>query len=114
VSSASQLVVLSVLYHCSARESVVCEGECCLLVLNSVVSTPQWIHQPVPRDVDFFITALSEESSSDSGGGGSRRAQSSVVCGWSRGTNSFIHDFMCFLGGRVEGFLIVRLHAGCR
>jgi hypothetical protein len=24
---------------------------CCLLVLDSVTSTPQWIHQPEPRDV---------------------------------------------------------------
>jgi hypothetical protein len=25
-------------------------GECCLLVLDSVTSTPQWIRQPKPRD----------------------------------------------------------------
>jgi hypothetical protein len=25
--------------------------ECCLLVLDSVTSTPQWIRQPKPRDV---------------------------------------------------------------
>jgi hypothetical protein len=27
------------------------ERDCCLLVLNSVTSTPQWIRQPKPRDV---------------------------------------------------------------
>ena len=31
------------------------ESVCCLLVLNSVSSTPQWTHQPGPRDVDFFV-----------------------------------------------------------
>ena len=28
---------------------------CCLLVLNSVTSTPQWIRQPKPRDVKQFL-----------------------------------------------------------
>jgi hypothetical protein len=27
------------------------ESVCCLLVLDSVTSTPQWIRQPKPRDV---------------------------------------------------------------
>ena len=27
------------------------ERECCLLVLDSVTSSPQWIRQPKPRDV---------------------------------------------------------------
>jgi hypothetical protein len=33
------------------------EGACCLLVLDSVTSTPQWIRQPKPRDVvhDVFV-----------------------------------------------------------
>ena len=32
--------------HVMMRECV-----CCLLVLDSVTSTPQWIRQPKPRDV---------------------------------------------------------------
>jgi hypothetical protein len=28
---------------------------CCLLVLNSVTSTPQWIRQPKPRDVVYDV-----------------------------------------------------------
>jgi hypothetical protein len=28
---------------------------CCLLVLDSVTSTPQWIRQPKPRDVKQFL-----------------------------------------------------------
>ena len=30
---------------------------CCLLVLNSVTSTPQWICQPKPRDVVHDVCA---------------------------------------------------------
>ena len=65
------------------------------------------------------LKVLSKASSSDSGGGGSRReqsrARSSVVCArveQGDKTHSFIQGFICLLGGRGEGFLIVRLHAG--
>ena len=70
------------------------DNMCCLLVLNSVTSKPQWIRQPNRMMWTSSLKgALSEErveaSSSDSGGGGSQRdysrARSSVVCGWSRG-----------------------------
>ena len=33
------------------------ESVCCLLVLNSVTSTPQWICQPKPRDVVHDVCA---------------------------------------------------------
>jgi hypothetical protein len=34
-----------------SRHALMIERECCLLVLDSVTSTPQWIRQPKPRDV---------------------------------------------------------------
>ena len=36
---------------CIQALTPIAERECCLLVLNSVTSTPQWIRQPEPRDV---------------------------------------------------------------
>jgi hypothetical protein len=35
----------------NVQKSLISERECCLLVLDSVTSTPQWIRQPKPRDV---------------------------------------------------------------
>jgi hypothetical protein len=64
------------------------------------------------------LKAPSVASSLGSGGDGSQResskAQNSVVCGWNKGTHSFINDFMCFFRREGGGFLIVRLHAGYR
>jgi hypothetical protein len=34
------------------------ERVCCLLVLDSVTSTPQWIRQPKPRDVVHKVCAF--------------------------------------------------------
>ena len=34
------------------------ERVCCLLVLDSVTSTPQWIRQPKPRDVVQDVCVL--------------------------------------------------------
>jgi hypothetical protein len=34
-----------------------CERVCCLLVLNSLTSTPQWIHHPKPHDVGIVEVA---------------------------------------------------------
>jgi hypothetical protein len=31
------------------------DGECCLLVLDSVTSPPQWVRQPKPRDIPVCV-----------------------------------------------------------
>jgi hypothetical protein len=37
------------------------ERVCCLLVLDSVTSTPQWLRQPKPRDVVHDVCVLVRE-----------------------------------------------------
>ena len=42
--------------HVKEKSHVMCV--CCLLVLDSVTSTPQWIRQPKPRDVVHDVCVL--------------------------------------------------------
>jgi len=44
---------------------------CCLLVLDSVTSTPQWIRQPKPRDV-FSVHLCEREGGREEGREGGR------------------------------------------
>jgi hypothetical protein len=46
------------------------ERVCCLLVLNSVTSTPQWIRQPKPRDVVHDVSVCQRSHCKECGGAG--------------------------------------------
>jgi hypothetical protein len=42
-------------FPATLRSAFILESVCCLLVLNTVTSTPQWIRQPKPRGCVFVF-----------------------------------------------------------